>query len=301
MGIFARQVKSAVVSSVLLGILGICLQASAASTADVKCGPYTLDQLKQPMAINDQLAVVVNSWAVDTLLSQYVPDIAEIGDGISPEASKPPSYHPEKKETDLRLMVCVAMTKEYEDKHFRAIKEAVAYDANGRSVALLSSSSSCGNDMPATSSYIGMRFFGLTPSLCKASGAKYGGWVGAVSPLGPAYKAGIRKGDVVIQMGKTVIKNQIDADEVLSPMNHSMDPVTVTVMRARKKLTFKVKPILDPVDKEFPGPSAPIWKKLKSACKDSDKQEIYFGTQTMYSVEPVPAGFKPVTVELIMQ
>lgn len=302
MGVFARQVKSAIVSSALIGILGLCLQASAAPSAQkVKYGPYTLDQLKQPLAINDQFAVAVDGWAVDSLLSQYVPDIAEIGDGISSEPLESAARHPENKEINLRLRICMAMTKDYWDKHVPAIREAVAYDSNGRSVSLWAGDSGSGNDIPSTSSYIGMYLFGLTPSRCKESGAKCGGWVSAVSPLGPAYEAGIRKGDVVIQMGKMVIKNQVDADKVLSPINYDMAPVTITVMRARKKLKFQVKPILDPVEKEFPGPSAQIWQNLKKACKQSDKQETYLARQIMRSVEPVPADFKPVKIELLMQ
>jgi hypothetical protein len=252
--------------------------------------------------LNGKVAVAITSWALDDKMSQYVPDIAEVYG--SSEAG--PDYEPDKKELGLRMLLCAVAhctdaTHEVDDillNFHGQLHQAVAYDAEGRKVYMTVRSCDSGDFLSGANSYIGMYFLSLTPTRKKSSGADYGAWVCAVSPLGPAYKAGIRKGDVVTRMGETELTTPEAADSVLSPMGFGTEPVDIAVVRAGKKRHFKVTPIVDPINKEFPKTSDQIWKQLEKALTKG-KGKTTYGKAVYCSYERVPKNFKPVRIEFL--
>ena len=73
------------------------------------------------------------------------------------------------------------------------------------------------------------------------SGVNNGLLVGAVSDGGPAAKAGLKAGDLIVELAGRQVNN-IDTYMVILRRQRAGRPLDVVVLRNGEKLTFKVTP-----------------------------------------------------------
>lgn len=268
-------------------------------------GPYTIEQLKKPVVLgNDLMAVKLTKLVIDTIHSQYVPDIAE----ISNAGNRPTHYNTDKKANNLRLNISAVCSDETSRQFM--ITAAIAYDKQGRSIEL-GTITHTGTNFPGIDysvsdpnvhpDYVGVYLVGLSPSDMKRNKVQYGGLVWSISPTGPAYKAGIRQGDVILKMGNTVIRTMQDGDDVLGPISkHVTRPFDVTIVRSGKKLNMRIHPAYDPIEKDFPTGGSPIWKELSNSLSNPGIEPNY-SNSALCSSDEIPAGFEPYTISFVVR
>jgi S1-C subfamily serine protease len=89
--------------------------------------------------------------------------------------------------------------------------------------------------------YIGVQYAPLSPDLAAQNDlpVDYGGYVESVVPGGPADRAGIRAGDIIIAIGDKPITQQTTFTEALFAQAPGQT-VAVTVRRGNNEQTFQV-------------------------------------------------------------
>ena len=68
---------------------------------------------------------------------------------------------------------------------------------------------------------------------------KHGMRIDGVSPNRPAYNAGIKKGDIIVGLGKHEIEDIYSYMEALSAFNKK-DSTNATILRGKKELTVRI-------------------------------------------------------------
>lgn len=110
----------------------------------------------------------------------------------------------------------------------------------------------------------------------------------AVDPDGPAHKAGIRPGDIIIQIGE----HKMDSGNLFGP---DLKPQKVTIVRDGRKLDLTITPVRDPIWAELERGISKPWRPLEQAYTGGkDRQYV---TSLFVSNEPVPPDFVPVSFE----
>jgi membrane-associated protease RseP (regulator of RpoE activity) len=94
--------------------------------------------------------------------------------------------------------------------------------------------------------FLGIHLLELNPDLASyfAVNAGDGVLVMGVEKDTPAEKAGVKSGDVIVQMGDKAVQNAADIHGALAGLKKG-DKVTLTVMRHGKKETIQVEPDFD--------------------------------------------------------
>lgn len=268
-------------------------------------GPYTIDRLLQPVVLEEgKFAVQLAGYLVDDVQSLYIPDAGDF--------SALKAYNTARPTTKLRLRICAVAPMDI-SMFLTRVSAATVYGTNSRNetiavrcsaLAASGGSLSC-LDCLSPQTYIGFFTTGLSKERKRLTGAKYGALVVAVSRIGPAYKAGIRKGDILMQVNDRRISN---SEDVGSLSRSESSPLLMTVWRNGKQKRIMVHPILDPWDIGFADSS-------KTACAEIGKQVFHFAGGfpnkdplhleylwvNMASDRTVAHDFKPTKIELTVR
>jgi serine protease Do len=97
-----------------------------------------------------------------------------------------------------------------------------------------------------SSAYLGIVLQELNPDLASYFGVKAGegALIIGVEKETPAEKAGLKSGDVIVQMGDKAVKGAASVHEILAGLKKG-DAIAVTVVRHGKKETLKAEPDFD--------------------------------------------------------
>jgi serine protease Do len=103
-----------------------------------------------------------------------------------------------------------------------------------------------------TRGYLGATIQPVTPDIADSLGisGKKGALVAELVPNGPAQKAGVQSGDVVLEINGHAVKDSTDLTRQVAA-SHTGDTLTLNIWRAGKQITVPVKSGVRPSDEEL--------------------------------------------------
>ncbi len=257
-------------------------------------GPYPIDVVMKPFKVaNGDMIIALADFAVDqrpTTYLEFLPYSYDNSNVFQASRSRKSPY----------MSARMYMTST--GKRWPSLRCVVVYDANGQQVIL----SKFGSDtmsaitvydrfssweQSASKPYIGLQIENSMQKKQAGEGIR----VIAITPNGPAWKAGIKLGDKILRIGSYLFPAENGGIYDNPPDCHVGVPVNVIIQRNGRKYTAAVTPIEDPLL----GNIDYLQENAKTRLLTS-----YFTFKSdllksicMVSNEPVPADYRPSKVE----
>jgi len=149
---------------------------------------------------------------------------------------------------------------------------------------------------PDWGGWLGAETESLTPERQAQTGAKQGAYVMALAPGGPAAKAGLQPGDVIVAVGgKPVERPYVLNSEVR--VHAPGSTVAVDLYREGQRQTVNV---LLGEGELWPGIDTPrlqaAWQRLLAVLRPGTEAQVRLSQREWQSQEPIPEDFQPATI-----
>lgn len=266
--VFAKPEKGATTLGEIKGQL-----VERKPTSTLVGGPFPISDLRRATRISENLpAAELFDWAVDNLPASYV-DL----EGPPPAAKPQPAL-------SVRLYALLP-------EGFGGL-QATAYAADGKAVRLDRAYIAGVDDAVLAESYIGIQV--TPPAPPKKGKATQGLVVTAVSPTGPAAKAGIQPKDILIKLGTATVNSLWELRRALLAAENGV-ATTVVVARGAKKLSLKLAPQENPLWQGMSDDAGRATNRLRATGGRSYARNLSLVRLT--SQAAVPANFAPEKIE----